>query len=284
MPQPRDFRVSGFKGACLPMAGLDRLERTAAAGGGNHEKNMDRQDKQDRLVLHPVHPVYRCKTRIGGMDTGRLDLSKDVSRSHSKGVPPLSSNSLSGDQPGRGPRHRPVDHGGALPAGPHPGGHRPHRGHPGPGLGRGRAGLLLCPRGAGSRALPPGLPRPRPAEAAGPLPLCRGDEPLPAQQPADEVPPGPHGRSRQAGLERRPPRDPGAAAEDRGLQPPPGRDPGRRGGGLAHSRTAARKPPRPGGVPSASWKSCCRFPGWAGSCSTAGPAATGTGGPSFSGA
>ena len=29
------------------------------------------------------------------MDTGRLDLSKDVSRSHSKGVPPLSSNSLS---------------------------------------------------------------------------------------------------------------------------------------------------------------------------------------------
>ena len=34
------------------------------------------------------------------MDTGRLDLSKDVSRSHSKGVPPLSSNSLSGDRRG----------------------------------------------------------------------------------------------------------------------------------------------------------------------------------------
>ena len=34
------------------------------------------------------------------MDTGRLDLSKDVSRSHSKGVPPLSSNSLSGDPRG----------------------------------------------------------------------------------------------------------------------------------------------------------------------------------------
>ena len=162
-----------------------------------------------------------------------------VQPSHSKGVPPLSSNSLH-QQPRRGPRHRPVDHGGALPAGPHPGGHRPHRGHPGPGLGRGRAGLLLCPRGAGSRALPPGLSRPRPAEAAGPLPLCRGDEPLPAQQPADEVPPGPHGRSRQAGLERRPPRDPGAAAEDRGRPPSPGRDPGRRGGGLAHSRPAAR--------------------------------------------
>ena len=43
-------------------------------------------------------------------------------------------------------------------------------------------------------------------------------------------------------------------------------------------------PPGPGGVPSASWKSCCRFPGWDGSCSTAGPAATGTGEPSFSGA
>ena len=34
------------------------------------------------------------------MDTGRLDLSKDVSRSHSKGVPPLSSNSLSSDPRG----------------------------------------------------------------------------------------------------------------------------------------------------------------------------------------
>ena len=34
------------------------------------------------------------------MDTGRLDLSKDVSRSHSKGVPPLSSNSLSSDNHG----------------------------------------------------------------------------------------------------------------------------------------------------------------------------------------
>ena len=34
------------------------------------------------------------------MDTGRLDLSKDVSRSHSKGVPPLSSNSLSSDRRG----------------------------------------------------------------------------------------------------------------------------------------------------------------------------------------
>ena len=59
-------RISAFKGACLPMAGLDRLERTAAAGGGNKDRNMDRQDKQDRLVVHPVHPVYRCKTRIEG--------------------------------------------------------------------------------------------------------------------------------------------------------------------------------------------------------------------------
>ena len=42
--------------------------------------------------------------------------------------------------------------------------------------------------------------------------------------------------------------------------------------------------PRPGGVPSASWKNCCRFPGWDGSCSTAGPAANRTGEPSFSGA
>ena len=96
-----------------------------------------------------------------------------VQPSHSKGVPPLSSNSLSSDNRGvvlvtvlwimvglsllaltlaatvrteatwPGPRARP-------------------------------SRLLLCPRGAGSRALPSGLPRPRPAEAAGPLPLCRG--------------------------------------------------------------------------------------------------------------
>ena len=43
--------------------------RTALkAGGGNHDRNMDRQDKQDRLVLHPVHPVDRCKTRIEVVD------------------------------------------------------------------------------------------------------------------------------------------------------------------------------------------------------------------------
>ena len=54
------------------------------------------------------------------------------------------------------------------------------------------------------------------------------------------MPPGPHGRSRQAGPQRRRPRDPGAAAGDRGRQPPPGRGPGRRGGGLAHSRPPTR--------------------------------------------
>ena len=111
---------------------------------------------------------------------------------------------------------------------------------PGPGLGRGRAGLLLCPRGAGNRALPHSLSRPRPQQAAGPLPLCRGDEPLPGQQPEHAVPPVPHGRSRQAGPEYRPPGDPGAAAEDCGRQSSSGRDLGRRGGGLADSRPTAR--------------------------------------------
>ncbi len=33
------------------------LIRFAALG------NIDRQDKRDRLILHPVHPVYPCKTK-----------------------------------------------------------------------------------------------------------------------------------------------------------------------------------------------------------------------------
>ena len=64
-PQPRDFPNQCVQRG-VPRAGLDRLERTAAAGSGNKDRNIDRQDKQDRLVLHPVHPVYRCKTRIEG--------------------------------------------------------------------------------------------------------------------------------------------------------------------------------------------------------------------------
>ena len=82
-------------------------------------------------------------------------------------------------------------------------------------------------------------PDPRKQQALFPYAGGMNHYRLSSRQP--EVPPGPHGRSRQAGLERRPPRDPGAAAEDRGREPPPGRDPGRRGGGLAHSRPPARK-------------------------------------------
>ena len=35
MPQPRDFPNQCVERGVLGMAGLDRLERTAAAGGGN---------------------------------------------------------------------------------------------------------------------------------------------------------------------------------------------------------------------------------------------------------
>ena len=284
MPQPRDFRVSGFKGACLPMPGLDRLERTAAAGGGNHEKNMDRQDKQDRLVLHPVHPVYRCKTRIGGMDTGRLDLSKDVSRSHSKGVPPLSSNSLSGDRRGvvlvtvlwimvglsllaltlaatvRTEATLARASGEAEQA-------------------------YFFARGALEAVLYRlAYPDPDPRKQQALFPYAGGMNHYRLSSRQPEVPPGPHGRSRQAGLERRPPRDPGAAAEDRGARAPPGPRPWPPRWWPGALPAPGPGSPGPGGVPSASWKSCCRFPGWAGSCSTAGPAATGTGEPSFSGA
>ena len=59
-------------------------------------------DRTNRIAWFFILSILynRCKTRIDGMDTGRLDLSKDVSRSHSKGVPPLFSNSLSGDRHG----------------------------------------------------------------------------------------------------------------------------------------------------------------------------------------
>ena len=96
-----------------------------------------------------------------------------------------------------------------------------------------------------------------------------------------EVPPGPHGRSRQAGLERRRPETLERLLGIVGASP-------FRAETLAAAVVARRTPePRPGvpgGGPSASWKNCCRFPGWDGSCSTAGPAANRTGEPSSSGA
>ena len=218
------------------------------------------------------------------MDTGRLDLSKDVSRSHSKGVPPLSSNSLSSDNRGvvlvtvlwimvglsllaltlaatvRTEATLARASGEAEQA-------------------------YFFARGALEAVLYRlAYPDPDPRKQQALFPYAGGMNHyrLSSRQMRchlalmDEAGKLDLNAARPETLERllrivgsSPPR-----AETLAAAVVAWRTPGPRPGASG----------RPGGVPSASWKSCCRFPGWAGSCSTAGPAATGTGEPSFSGA
>ena len=217
------------------------------------------------------------------MDTGRLDLSKDVSRSHSKGVPPLSSNSLSSD-----PRGVVLVTVLWIMVG----------------LSLLALTLAATVRTEATLARASGEAEQAYFFARGALEavLYRLAYPDPDPRKQQALFPYAGGMnhyrlsSRQmrchlALMDEAGKLDLNAARPETlerllrivGSSPPGPRPwPPRWWPGALPNR--GPEPPRPGGVPSASWKNCCRFPGWDGSCSTAGPAANGTGEPSSSGA